>query len=292
MVANSTSSTAFLSRKRGFKPINRAFLKVLGWQVWRQLSDGGQIGGQPARQNSRGRPARSKSSTRWRRQKKTHRVAVDLSVLELERIRCYFQGVACTDAWLEEVMSAVRAKTEAGRRVIPYSTTDEGRLKTKMPRLLEMIADHFVFPPPADDVSYCDLATGTHHVGSAMARCACVDCSSGGKRVMWPAHYLINGVISFACEVTRNRVSLDVLWGMGLVQSDEAPGGGRYVTAKDIAESKRWDADAWRRDGIGHLGIEDQAGVEDPPRSPLVGRCRKPDSCSRTGNDRIACRLH
>lgn len=168
--------------------------------------------------------------------------ATELTATELINLHARLLSLACTDAWADSIIEAVQARRRNGKRLIPYAITDAGTLRTKIPRLLEMIADAMVYPPKADDYERCYLKTGAHHIGSQMMPCHCRDCR--GER-FWPAGYICDGWISYTCSVNRRTLA------------DDAPENAGRVTMQGASERVIYDPDVWRHDSISKLKIED-----------------------------------
>jgi hypothetical protein len=138
--------------------------------------------------------------------------------------------------------------------LIPYTITDDGRLKTRFPRLLEQISEAGIFPPPADDTERCFIRTGLHHIGSQMQTCWCRDCK--GVR-LWPVGYIVDKWISYTCLLNRAK----------MVEDGPMP---ERLTMSDLAERVVYDPHAWRTDGIGKLWTREEI----PPRE-VVAALRK-----------------
>lgn len=168
----------------------------------------------------------------------------ELTAAELIRIKQHLLSLACTEAWAEAITDALLIRKPNGRRMIPYAISEAGTLRTKIPRLIEMITDANVYPPAADDVEFCAIRPRAHHQGSQMLPCYCRDCN--GLR-LWPSNYIQEGWISYTCSVNRREISPDV---------DPQTAGGYAITIQSLSQRMVLDPDAWRRDLIDELQVD------------------------------------
>jgi hypothetical protein len=187
----------------------------------------------------------------------------DLTLEELQKIRGHLFSFACTESWIDAIMEKLVARDARGKRIVKYVTTESGRLKTKIPKLLELIADAMLYPPPADDQAKCYLRNQVYHMGSKMRPCLCEQCTlagAGKRHVLWPANYMVKEHLSYTCAVNRNFVDPDLVEDLDpqaelLVDVGHGQRG-RAITAREAAEQMRLDPDAWRRDKLDRLGLD------------------------------------
>jgi hypothetical protein len=166
----------------------------------------------------------------------------ELTPAELTRIYEKLLPLVPTTAWADDIVEYLQRRKPNGKRIIPYTITDSGKLRTKITTLIAMIRAGDIFPPKADDAESCTIKTHSHHIGSTMKECWCRECA-GVK--LWPANYIVDGWISYTCR--QNRIQ----------PADDVPAD--RVTIADVMERIIYNPNAWRSDSISLLWpVEDE----------------------------------
>ena len=171
------------------------------------------------------------------------------------RIKAQLMSFACSEAWAESILESLDKPDPRGKRRVRLRFDARGRLKTKMPQLLELIATAMIYPPAADDVASSDGS----HAGSTMRPCFCDQCTKtnrtgGARHVHWPASYMVKDHLSFTCSVNKAELNADELESFDpsaelLCETRR----GRVVMPGEMSRATRLDADAWRADKIDRL---------------------------------------
>jgi hypothetical protein len=194
-----------------------------------------------------------------------------MTVMEWEGVRNGIKTVACTEAWAEATEAAMLKPRPNGKPAVPYVVSPTGTLKTRMPRLLDMVAEAGIYPPKADDVAKW-LPGGGYHWGSQMRPCLCPECLTdhGGpyRAILWPAHY-VSGGLSATCNA--NRLEADMEAAAKLDPDAAALAEVRWVRERNVGVSGRRvadkvpmkvaDPDAWRHDPIRRLKLASRTAM-------------------------------
>ncbi len=184
-------------------------------------------------------------------------------------VRPTLWAVTCSEPWVEEIGRVLGHRRPNGKPVVPYAVRPGGKLATSPVKLIEMLAEHGVYPPiPADPAN-------------RMRPCCCDDCASAVGRLarLYPAIYVDRG-LSFECRCNRrdrDEVALaeldpDAAYLLALsrvrerdVQTyDDNPASGRRQPRRIV---DRYDAvapaeDIWRHEKLDVLGIESRTATD------------------------------
>lgn len=195
-----------------------------------------------------------------------------LTPKEFELLERPLRTVACSSPWVDAILDAMRLRKLGGRRVVPYAISDAGTLRTKVPKLLEMIAAAGVYPPAVDDVPCCRPSDGAYHLGSLMRPCWCRACTTeeGGhfRARLYPAYYTGQRQ-SWECRMDRSEVDpvvalanpdLADLWNLQNQPVPRVDGHGNpSPRAYEVTETRMVDVDAWRRHKLARLAVKSAA---------------------------------
>ena len=196
-------------------------------------------------------------------------------------VRPTLLSVACSDMWVDDILTALARRRPDGKPVIPYAckttvtTNTEGRpvaqvrLTTSPSRLLDLVDRAGVYPPAVTDPA------------NQMRPCCCAKCRSEDKRRsrLYPGIYVRRG-LSYECHHDRQHMDPAAV---ALLPEDEQyllaesrvrernvqvyddhPATGRRQPQRivDRRDAAKVDAEPWRRIRVDEWGLESRTAVE------------------------------
>lgn len=191
-----------------------------------------------------------------------------------DAIKPDLRHVACSEPWVDAACEVLNARRPSGKPVVPYAVKlpkrwvdDKGEtrfrvdLSTAVPKLIDMLSDHGVYPPAADDPA------------SRMRPCYCRLCAPAGSQraVLYPATYVGTRGLSYECWIAREASDADMAAMLDsdpdtlyLLEQDRAAEAQKYHNGRrvEVRVPVRVERpNAWREDKIGRLGVSSRTAL-------------------------------